>query len=551
MTKVAEDPPQLGPSLTTDPIRVTYGMTVREVLDLPALRQARVLAGAAGLHRSVQRLGIWETDTVLSLARPDEMLVTTGFPLLDQADRLPEFLTSMARAGVAAVAVKLGEYVDRLPEQALRRADELDLPVLDLAAEISLADVLHQVLTTVLGRQTAVLERSEEIHRALVQVVLGGGGLPEVARAIADGLGLSVVVTDAQGRIAARAGGAGLADLDGAVQAGRLVGDGRVVLPVLAGGVTHGHVVAVAESQPITAQDVHALERAVLVCALVSLKQQAVSAVEERYQADFLRDVLLGRVEDRAQALRHAATLGWRLDRPMAVVVAQPDDDPAVSAGKGAAGKGAAGKGEPLTDRLCTTWRMALRPQDAQVAVCGYASEVVALVGAPPEGDFDRLVRGLTAPERSGARRQFTVGISRVVDDITGIPEAYEQARTCVRVARQVDGPGSAAQFDRLGVHRLLSLVPATAELRSFLDETLGELAGPDAAARDLRRTLEVLLETNLNVAETARRLHFHYNTLRYRIGKLERILGPFTEDADLRLALALALRIMPMRGLG
>jgi PucR family transcriptional regulator, purine catabolism regulatory protein len=546
MTKVAEDPLHLGPSLTTEPIRVTYGMTVREVLELPALKQARVLAGAAGLHRSVQRLGIWETDTVLSLARPDEMLVTTGFPLLDQVDRLPEFLTSMAQAGVAAVAVKLGEYVGRLPEQALRRADELDLPVLDLAAEVSLADVLHQVLTTVLGRQTAVLERSEEIHRALVQVVLGGGGLPEVARAIADGLGLSVVVTDAQGRIAARAGGAGMADLDEAVQAGRLVGDGRVVLPVLAGEVIHGHVVAVAESQPISAQDVHALERAVLVCALVSLKQQAVSAVEERYQADFLRDVLLGRVEDRAQALRHAAGLGWRLDRPMVVVVAQPDAGSAA-----ASGQGDSGKAEPLTDRLCTTWRMALRPQDTQVAVCGYASEVVALVGAPPEGDFDRLVRGLTAPERSGARGSFTVGISRVVDDITGVPEAYEQARTCVRVARQVDGPGSTAQFDRLGVHRLLSLVPASAELRSFLDETLGELAGPDAAARDLRRTLEVLLETNLNVAETARRLHFHYNTLRYRISKLERILGPFTEDADLRLALALALRIMPMRGLG
>jgi purine catabolism regulator len=152
--------------------------------------------------------------------------------------------------------------------------------------------------------------------------------------------------------------------------------------------------------------------------------------------------------------------------------------------------------------------------------------------------------------DRGGGRRSFCAGVSRVISGPAGVAEAYLQARKAVVVGRRTRGHGTVAHFDSLGVHRLLSLVPDPAELRAFADEVLRELAGKTSEAADLRHTLQTLLDTNLNVAETARALHFHYNTLRYRIGKLERIVGPFTTDPHLRLDVALALQVVEMRGL-
>jgi purine catabolism regulator len=152
--------------------------------------------------------------------------------------------------------------------------------------------------------------------------------------------------------------------------------------------------------------------------------------------------------------------------------------------------------------------------------------------------------------DRGGGRQSFSAGVSRRVLEPSQIATGYAQARKAVSVGRRVHGHGSVSHFDSLGVHRLLSLVPDTAELKSFAAEVLGVLAGDAADAADLRTTLQTLLDTNLNVAETARLLHFHYNTLRYRISKLERIVGPFTTDPHLRLDVALALQVVQMRGI-
>jgi purine catabolism regulator len=551
---------------------------VEEVLTADALRGSKVLAGASGLSRVVERLNVVEVPDVLPWVKPRELLIITGSSLRNRPATLAGLVSDLDERGVGALGVILDRYLPELPVTMLAAADRRGFPVIRLPDDVAFDDVLERVLTDLLNRQAAALARAEEVHRTLVQIVLDGGGLPEVAAKLVQLLGAAVLITTPDGRVLADGGeGDVLAavyrsaccDAFGRVRT-EMIGPGpivglagnRIVVPVVAGRVDHGRIAAFSLEGQLSGEDVHTLESAAMVAALAVTKQLAVRAVESKYQGDFLRDLITGEVGPE-QAVTHSASLGWDVDRPIVVVVAELDTlaeerRPVLSSSNGP-GSASPGSGvsrqvvmpRPALERFAAAWQSVVRPRDPLAPVAEFNREVVAVLGVPTKGSVDSLVRDLVrAVARDGVRRSFSTGVSRVAESPEQIAAAYEQARTAVRVGRRMQGAGAVAHFDALGVFRLLSLVEDQSELRSFADEVLGELARTDDdEVDDLRRTLQVLLERNLNVAEAARELHFHYNTLRYRIAKLERLLGPFTRDCDLRLSLQLALQVLQMRG--
>ncbi|MBB6349180.1 PucR family transcriptional regulator [Nonomuraea muscovyensis] len=554
---------------------IIHGVSVGEVLGVSTLAQARLIAGESGLGRIVQRLNVMEVPDILAWVKPHELLLTTGYPLRNTPQSLGRLVADLDERGLAALAIKLGRYVDELPAEMVEQADRLGFPLILLPNDVGFDDILNQVLTDILNRQAAVLARAEEAHRALVQVVLAGGGLDEVTEGVAGLLDVAVAAVDGGGRVRAAAGPPdhvtvlresirrespattparrqgvattpprpqGVATTpprsENPAPARRAAPGGRgrtfVSVPVVAAGHHHGRIVAYSPSGAIRDSDIGILERAATVAALVVTRQEAVNAVESKYRADFLRDVLTGRAGGAERLTTRARTFGWDLERPVTVLVAELDPD---------------GDERSAQDRLVTSWTAAIRRHDPRGAVAGFSHEVVAVVGATV--DAARLAKDAASAFADSPPVTFSTGTSRPSPGADTLPEAYAQALKAARVGRQLHGPGAVAHFDQLGVYRLLSLVNDTDELHAFVRETLGPLATDDDAENaDLRRTLQVLLETNLNVAETARRLHFHYNTLRYRIGKLERLLGGFTDDPHLRLNLTLALHVLRMRGI-
>jgi PucR family transcriptional regulator, purine catabolism regulatory protein len=139
----------------------------------------------------------------------------------------------------------------------------------------------------------------------------------------------------------------------------------------------------------------------------------------------------------------------------------------------------------------------------------------------------------------------ISVGVGRVQPDPLELRLSYSEALRSLQVGRRCGGQGTVSLFADLGLDRLL-LSCAAAELEAFFTATLDPMLSYERAhpGCGLTETLEAFLGANRNVAETARVLFVHYNTVKYRLERLERLLGAFVDLPERCLTLEVATHI-------
>ena len=510
----------------------TRRATIRDLLALPVLKDARLVAGHAGDSRGIDGVSVMADPQTLDYVPPGYLLLASSYTLGPDEAGLTALVPRLVEKSIAGLLFKPGDSLPEIPESMRKLADDLAFPLVQVPEDIPLNDIAAAALASVLDHQAARLQRAAEIHERFTEVILSGGATRDVAMTLHRFLDRRVAVVDPAGSVVASAPpGAqpGVSDdADDAV--------GVLEHPIEVEGERFGTLLVEVDQDGLDDEGKVAVERAAVAIALRQVQARALAEAHESFIAVSLEELVSGQLRDRETLSERAATLGWDLERPRAVLLAVPDV-PATAA---------------PTETTLRVLAAAARAALGRDAIVWVRSQGVAALVAPPSPEPADRHQLVVALQREAAARlgdiRVGVGVGRPVADPLRLDTSLREAVLAIEVGRWQEGAGAARLFDELGMERLL-VGCSEADLDGFVEQTLGALLDYDRSYDgELVATLRAWIDTR-SVAETARRVFAHYNTIRKRLERIEELLGPVLSDARRLLDVAVALRLLDRSG--
>ncbi|MFH9648053.1 PucR family transcriptional regulator [Streptomyces albidoflavus] len=511
-----------------------------------------------------------------------ELLLITALTLdAEDPEAMRRYVRRLGQAGVAGLGFAVGVHYATIPDALVDAAAEEGLPLLEVPRRTPFLAISKAVSAAISAEQYQAVTAGFAAQRDLTKQALGGGpaGLLAALAGQVDGW---AALYDATGAVVAAApewAARRAARLTPEVErlhartppASLVVGGeaDRVELHTLGTSRRPRAALAVGTGAPLGTAERYAVHSAIALLTLTTERSRSLHEAEQRVGAAVLRMLLAGEPEHARTAA--GSLYGDLLDAPYRLIIAE-------AASATAARAHADGRTAP---------HGALCPVDAPRPVAGERAVAAPVrAGEPPTGplaalaehveaaaarageallvvpDGERLVL-LTAD--GGAAARACVGYAVAVDQarttgqalagrtdepVMGLSApagpiaaatAYRQAEQALSVARR---RGRAlVEHEEVATGSVVQLLSDDA-VRAFADGLLRALREHDATGRgDLVASLRAWLSRHGQWDAAAAELGVHRHTLRYRMRRVEEILGRSLDDPDVRMELWLALK--------
>nr|WP_243982430.1 GAF domain-containing protein [Streptomyces sp. NEAU-YJ-81] len=508
------------------------------------------------------------THTIDAGVRDEGLVAILGVPLLLGSGVIGVLFAADRRARVFE-----REQTALLGSFAAHAAVAIDTAHLLAETRTALAEL--EAANEIIRDRSRVIERASEVHDRLTELVLRGGGVHDVADAVAEVLSGSVEFLEVDEAPAAA--------VDRSRADGHAVRDGEEdwVAAVSAGGELLGALVLRGHPR-LDPMDQRTLERAAMVTSLLQLARRSAGEAEQRVRGELLDD-LLDTPDREPRLLRErAARLRADLDTPHVVLAAgieapdtgtpaagpggtpggspggAPGSGPGATPGSRSGGAPGGGSGSAPAEDAEGRRRLWSAASHLAVTRHGLAAArdggTVLLLPLADGDTADALARRTARQLGTAVHAAVTVGASAPVPAPAARPgevaAGYAEARRCLAALRVLGRAGQGAAAEDFGFLGLLLAgtregAPDGTGVQDFVTRTVGAVIDYDERrGTELIRTLDAYFAGGMSPARTKDALHVHVNTVAQRLERIGRLLGPDWQSPARSLEIQLALRL-------
>lgn len=451
------------------------------------------------------------------------VMLTTGVRLSEDAVDQRQLIDELVDAGVAALGFGVEIVHDQVPVALIEQATARGLPVFTVPLRIPFRDLIGLVYKATLSNEIRAANRLAAMQRFLIDSLGGESPRAAVVQRLGGLIDATVGILTPDGEVTLSSKElpgpeiiAALGSHAGATVHFELEHLHGLAFPIAPGfGDLLWLVIASPRGKPLHPLAKTAGQTTVpLLAAIARLErvQRSEHAAVRRATLEAFLD--LEDKRDAAVVAARAAASGLDIARGATVIVAEdtaPDAD---------------------LDSVALAAAASLASAQIQAMATVRDGQVVLIVAQP-----DREEK---AAERvASLRATLRLGVGRRVTEPLAVRQSYADAVLAVRARSR--GPrqwGNVVRYDDLDVGTVLVHEVPLERLAPKIDQWLGPLLDNPLA----HEALVAYLRYDLDVGRTARALHLHPNSVRYRLARAEELLGVHLRSSETIVALHVAL---------
>ncbi len=527
-----------------------------EVLALKLFGTSKLLTQMDAGIKPVSSVNVMlDREIVQWIGEDGQIVLTTGqmFEGLSETEQVDLF-EALVEKKVSAVFIKVAPYIKAVPPKVVEICNALGLPLVDLNYEVSFTEIFSVVYQLMYEKQTHILKRVETLHKDMMNVVVSGGNIDDVLRSIHKTIPSPVFICDYYFEDTYYVKAAFESDygmlyeniesihLDS--KNAKMIRDEvvvkeetfeRLIIPIFVKNQVYGHIVAYGKTESITHYDQLGLEAASNLIALEFLKKISVQEVENKYKVEFFDDLISldeikrNKAVERAQNFRFSEQANYVILNIHVTAKSGQDESEKLL------------KAAYLAELICKDMGRAYMILNKSDSV------YILLMLKEGEGRtvVQRYAKNIYEVLKLKLKKyQIYIGVGRVYKGLTQVFKSLQDALKAAEGAKSYL-PEDLVAFEDMGVYKVLSHTAIKGEAELFLKETIEPLIVYDARKdTELLKTLEVYFQCNGNLKKMSDVLFTHYNTILYRLTRIQEII-PFTlEDEEQRYALQTALKV-------